>query len=90
VPSGAPPSLGSFAQSELDRLQRIPLLIVHEVGYILFDPHAAILTFMLVSRYERASMIVTSNKPFSGWGIRWPTFRPALTNRRFGRAEIHY
>ncbi len=25
--------------------------------------------FMLVSRhYERASMIVTSNKPFSGWG----------------------
>jgi DNA replication protein DnaC len=24
--------------------------------------------FMLVSRrYERASMIVTSNKPFSGW-----------------------
>jgi hypothetical protein len=27
------------------------------------------LMFMLVSRrYERASMIVTSNKPFSGWG----------------------
>ena len=25
--------------------------------------------FMLVSRrYERASLIVTSNKPFSGWG----------------------
>src|SRR5918995_1475988 len=55
--------------AELDRLQRIPLLIVDEVGYIPFDPHAANLMFMLVSRrYERASMIVTSNKPFSGWG----------------------
>src|SRR5512132_2843528 len=55
--------------AELDRLQRIPLLIVDEVGYIPFDPHAANLMFMLVSRrYERASMIVTSNKPFSAWG----------------------
>src|SRR4051794_8362289 len=55
--------------SELDRLQRIPLLIVDEVGYIPFDPQAANLMFMLVSRrYERASLIVTSNKPFSAWG----------------------
>jgi DNA replication protein DnaC len=31
--------------------------------------HAANLMFMLVSRrYERASLIVTSNKPFSAWG----------------------
>jgi DNA replication protein DnaC len=55
--------------SELDRLQRVPLLIVDEVGYIPFDPQAANLMFMLISRrYERASVIVTSNKPFSGWG----------------------
>ena len=54
---------------ELTRLQRVPLLIVDEVGYIPFDPHAANLMFMLVSRrYERASLIVTSNKPFSAWG----------------------
>ena len=54
---------------ELTRLQRIPLLIVDEVGYIPFDPQAANLMFMLVSRrYERASLMVTSNKPFSGWG----------------------
>jgi DNA replication protein DnaC len=54
---------------ELTRLQRLPLLIVDEVGYIPFDPQAANLMFMLVSRrYERASLIVTSNKPFSGWG----------------------
>jgi len=55
--------------TELDKLQRIALLIVDEVGYIPFDPQAANLMFMLVSRrYERASLIVTSNKPFSAWG----------------------
>jgi DNA replication protein DnaC len=54
---------------ELDRLERIPLLVCDEVGYIPFDPQAASLMFMLVSRrYERASLIVTSNKPFSAWG----------------------
>ena len=37
--------------------------------YIPFDPEAANLMFSLVSaRYERASLIVTSNKPFSAWG----------------------
>jgi DNA replication protein DnaC len=35
------------------------------VGYIPFEPEAANLFFQLVSsRYERASLIVTSNKPF--------------------------
>ncbi len=39
------------------------------MGYIPFDPHAANLRLMLVSRrYERASLSVTSNKPFSAWG----------------------
>jgi DNA replication protein DnaC len=43
--------------------------VIDEVGYIPFDPEAASLMFSLVSnRYERASMIVTSNKPFSKWG----------------------
>src|SRR5215212_7203785 len=55
--------------TELDKLQRVALLVCDEVGYIPFDPQAANLMFMLVSRrYERASMIVTSNKPFSAWG----------------------
>ena len=34
-----------------------------------FEPEAANLFFQLVSsRYERASLIVTSNKPFGRWG----------------------
>jgi DNA replication protein DnaC len=56
-------------QTELARLARYPLLVVDEVGYIPFEPEAANLFFQLVSsRYERASLIVTSNKPFGRWG----------------------
>ena len=44
-------------------------IVVDEVGYIPFEPEAANLFFQLVSsRYERASLIVTSNKPFGRWG----------------------
>ena len=40
-----------------------------EVGYIPFEAEAANLFFQLVSaRYERASLIVTSNRPFGRWG----------------------
>jgi DNA replication protein DnaC len=56
-------------QDELIRLGRYPLLVVDEVGYIPFEPEAANLFFQLVSsRYERASLIVTSNKVFGRWG----------------------
>ncbi|WP_412540065.1 IS21-like element helper ATPase IstB [Longispora sp. K20-0274] len=56
-------------QDELVKLGRVPLLIIDEVGYIPFEPEAANLFFQLVSsRYERASLIVTSNKPFGRWG----------------------
>src|SRR6188508_1888366 len=54
---------------ELRRLGRYPLIVIDEVGYIPFEPEAANLFFQLVaSRYERASLIVTSNKPFGRWG----------------------
>ena len=56
-------------QAELLRLGRYPLLVVDEVGYIPFEAEAANLFFQLVSsRYERASLIVTSNKVFGRWG----------------------
>jgi DNA replication protein DnaC len=76
---------------ELDKLQRLPLLIVDEVGYIPFDPQAANLMFMLVSRrYERASLIVTSNKPFSAWGEIFgdDVVAAAMIDRLVHHAEI--
>jgi DNA replication protein DnaC len=76
---------------ELRRLERVPLIVVDEVGYIPFDPQAANLMFMLVSRrYERASMIVTSNKPFSAWGEIFgdDTVAAAMIDRLVHHADI--
>jgi DNA replication protein DnaC len=54
-------------EDELAALGRIPLLIVDEIRCIPLAPQATGLMFALVaSRYERASMIVTSDKPLAG------------------------
>ena len=68
-----------------------PLIVVDEVGYIPFDPEAANLMFSLVSaRYERASLIVTSNKPFSAWGEIFgdEVVAAAMIDRLVHHAEI--
>ena len=75
-PAWARPISQGRLHAELTRLGRVPLLIIDEVGYIPFDGEAANLFFQLISsRYERATVIVTSNKPFGRWGqvsaIRW-------------------
>ena len=54
--------------AELARLRGYPLIIIDEVGYLPFAQDAANLFFQLVSaRYEHASIILTSNLPFSAW-----------------------
>jgi DNA replication protein DnaC len=76
---------------ELRRLGRVPLVVVDEVGYVPFDPEAAKLMFHLVSgRYERASLIVTSNKPFSAWGEVFgdDVVATAMVDRLVHHAEI--
>jgi len=76
---------------ELRKLLWTPLLVVDEVGYIPFDPAAANLMFSLVSsRYERASLIVTSNKPFSAWGEIFgdEVVAAAMIDRLVHHAEI--
>jgi DNA replication protein DnaC len=78
-------------EDELTRMARIPLIVVDEVGSIPFDPEAANLMFTLVSsRYERASMIVTSNKPFSAWGEIFgdDVVAAAMIDRLVHHAEI--
>lgn len=53
----------------LDVLTSIDLLIIDELGYLSLTKQTARLFFQLVSkRYERGSIIVTSNKPFEQWG----------------------
>jgi DNA replication protein DnaC len=76
---------------ELTRLGRVPLLVIDEVGYIPFDGEAANLFFQLISaRYERASVIVTSNKPFGRWGEVFgdPVVAAAMIDRLVHHAEV--
>lgn len=76
---------------ELRRLGRYQLLVVDEVGYIPFEADAANLFFQLVSsRYERASLIVTSNKPFGRWGEVFgdPVVAAAMIDRLVHHADV--
>ena len=78
-------------QAELTRLGRYPLLVIDEVGYIPFEPEAANLFLQLVSaRYERASLIVTSNKPFGRWGETFgdDVVAAAMIDRLVHHAEV--
>jgi DNA replication protein DnaC len=82
---------GGTLQAELVRLACYPQLVVDEVGYIPFEPEAANLFFQLVSsRYERASLIVTSNKPFGRWGevFGGDVVAAAMIDRLVHHAEV--
>ena len=59
--------LGKLPQ-ELAKLRRYGLIIIDEVGCLPLEQNAANLFFQLVSsRDEHASLVLTSNLPFSGW-----------------------
>ena len=45
------------------------LLLIDELGYLPFEKRSAHLFFQLVSRrYERGSMLITTNQPVTAWG----------------------
>ena len=53
----------------LGQLERAQLLICDELGYVSFSRGGVELLFRVFGeRYERASVLVTSNLPFSDWG----------------------
>ena len=56
-------------EDRLTHFGKPKLLIVDELGYLPFEPNAAHLFFQLVSRrYERGSMLITSNRAVGEWG----------------------
>src|SRR5215211_6723345 len=56
-------------ERSLQQLAYPKLLIVDEIGYLPLSREEASLFFRLVvRRYERASLVVTSNKSFLDWG----------------------
>jgi hypothetical protein len=74
-----------------DGIRRYRLIIIDEVGYIPFDQDAANLFFQLVaSRYEQASIMVTSNLPFGRWGETFSddVVAAAMIDRLVHHAEV--
>lgn len=56
-------------EEKITQLSKVKLLIIDELGYLPFDPKAAHLLFQLVSRrYEKGSILVTSNRSVGEWG----------------------
>jgi DNA replication protein DnaC len=56
-------------EDRLTHFGKPKILIVDELGYLPFEPNAAHLFFQLVSRrYERGSMLITSNRSIGEWG----------------------
>ncbi len=65
------------------------LLIIDEIGYLPFDLHDAKLLFDVVAkRYEKGSMILTSNLPFGEWGQTFAN-DTALTSAMLDRILHH-
>jgi DNA replication protein DnaC len=77
---------------ELTKLRRYGLIVIDEVGYLPFAQDAANLFFQLVSsRYEHASLILTSNLPFARWGDVFgdQTIAAAMIDRIVHHADVH-
>lgn len=67
------------------------LLVIDEIGYLSYDARAADLLFQVVSRrYERRSLVLTTNLPFSEWPTIFPNAATAtaLIDRVVHHAEI--
>jgi DNA replication protein DnaC len=69
-------------ESRLSQYGKSKLLIIDELGYLPLEPDAAHLFFQLISRrYERGSVLITSNRPVMEWGVPRQAPWPLATNK---------
>lgn len=85
----------AYEENRLEKRMRIytrpKLLIIDEVGYLPLDGLGSNLFFQLISaRYERGSIILTSNKGFGEWGelMGDPVLATAVLDRLLHHAHI--
>lgn len=73
----------------LKKISRYEVLILDDIGYVQYSrEEMEVLFTLLAERYERGSVILTSNLPFSGWeGIfKDPMTTAAAIDRRYTTA----
>ena len=69
----------------------ITLLVIDEIGFLAFDNRNADLLFQIVSRrYEKKSLVLTTNLLFRDWGTIFPnaTCATALVERVIHHADV--
>jgi len=67
------------------------LLIIDELGYLPFETNAARLFFQLVSRrYERGSLLITSNRSVGEWGAAFgdPVVATTILDRLLHHSHV--
>jgi IstB transposition helper protein len=75
----------------IQKMSRFGLLILDELGYVPFSREGSQLLFQLLAeRYERASVIITTNLGFADWTQLFgdPTLTAALLDRLTHKAHI--
>jgi DNA replication protein DnaC len=76
---------------QLKRYLSPDLLLLDELGYLPIDQHGADLLFQVISqRYERGSIVLTTNKPFKQWASIFnndSTIASAVLDRLLHHAE---
>src|SRR5690606_30121046 len=91
-PSTASPTKSTSFRRRQDGAERTVTLVVDELGYLPFGRDEANLFFNVVAkRYERGSMVLTSNLPFAQWGTALAddnTLTAALLDRLLHHAHI--
>jgi DNA replication protein DnaC len=78
-------------EDKLTHFAKPKLLIVDELGYLPFEANAAHLFFQLISRrYERGSVLITSNRSLGEWGAVFgdPIVATAILDRLLHHSHV--
>ena len=74
--------------SALAKLDRYDLIILDDISYVRKDQAETSVLFELIAeRYERRSLLITANQPFSGWNNVFPD--PGMTVAAVDRLVHH-